>query len=290
MATLRKLLLSGRNWPLEAGVTFSGGVPSQPLSNLLDMRPQVVAEWSNPADPSSTIFQLDLGIERWIGVFAFFNFRTTMFGTVWIRAGVDPTFATNRYEYYAPTWPADSDPFSFDAWGNYTIDGLYRPDVYARLGMPRIFLPAASVKCRYIIVVISDPTNSGSVQLGNFVAAELYEPTRHFSFGGEFDLSGDESDVQTVPGGSSYIEQRGLRRKLNLGVNFLPTAEAWGQAWDWSVVAGKSTPIVAIPFSDPSEIKRLEKAAIYGLVTGTGGLSNPYAGLYSKPLQIAQLI
>lgn len=273
------------------GVSFDPAVGfwSTPLANMLDSRPQVVARAVDNRDPASTQFVVNLGRQYRVGMFAFTALRTTSMGTMQIKAGIDPAFDYNEYDSgVVSTWPIDIPGPDYDAWGRYTLSGMYLEDEYVALGMPRVFIPSSLFWVQYIYVWIRDLTAREPLTIGAFGAYDVWEPPINFTYDWSI-TPADESDITRVPRGSTYIDPRGIRRKLNLGFPFLPEDEIWSRGFGTMLAKGKSEPFWIVPFSDSSEITRFEKAAVYGLVSQDSVLSNPFFGQYALPVQIEQL-
>lgn len=286
---VRKIIITNRDWMQHEDASFIAGNGSWalPLTNLLDARPQVVAEAVDSRDLNSTKFDVDLGGQRKVGLIWFVGLNTTSMGLIAIKAGTDPTFASNNYTASTTCWPQDSVAGENNGWGEWTLNGAYLYDTYAALGMPRFFVPPAVIACRYIRVEIRDTTNSGKLQIGCFGASEIWEPPLNFSYGWQITPI-DESDIQRVPFGSTDVTQRGMRRRLNLGFPALPLSEVWARSFDLTLTKGRTKPLVVIPFSDTTEVTRLEKAGVYGFVSADSQLSNPYFERYAQPFQIDQ--
>ena len=93
-----------------------------------------------------------------------------------------------------------------------------------------------------------------------------------------------------IPRGSTYVDGRGIRRRLNLGLDQVSEEDTWARGFGTTLVRGKSDPFWVVPFTDTSQITRFEKAAVYGLVSQDSVLSNPLIeGRYAQLVQIDQL-
>jgi hypothetical protein len=289
----RRILISRRDWMQDAAASFDPSVgfwsPAKPLTNLLDMNPQLAAEAVDNRDTASTQFVVDLGDLRPIGLIAFVGLRASAFGLLRVQAGVDPTFVTNLYDSgVVPTWPVDSAAGGLDGWGRWTLNGIYAEDEYTARGMPRVLIPSSENWMRYIKVAIRDTVARDPLTIGCFGAYQVFEPTFNFDYKWEL-TPVDDSVVTRVPRGSSFIDKRGIREKLNLGFPSMPEEEVWARAFGMMLAKGKSEPFWVVPFSDTTQITRFEKAAVYGLVSQDSVLSNPYFGRYALPVQIEQL-
>lgn len=284
----RRILLSRRDFVREPSAVLSGGIWALPLSRLQDINPQVCIEAFDNRDWSATKFQVDLGFQRTVGLFFFANLRATAMGMMRLRAGTDPTFASNNYDTdIVSCWPQDSMAGGYTAWNEWTLNGVYSEEEYGALGMPRFFVPPAPIACRYILVEFQDSTSAEPLQLGCFGACETWEPPLNIQYGWSITPI-DTSDVETVPFGSVSITPRGIRRRLNLGWGEMPESEFLTRQFGLALIKGRSDPIVVVPFPDTTA--RLEKDGVYGLVSADSQFSNPFFQVYSNTFQVDQLI
>lgn len=275
-----------RDFVRQPGVVLSGGRWAQPLTRLQDHNISFVAQaFSN--DPSDTQFDCDLGVDRHIGLFFFQELRLTANATLRLRAGTDATFASTTFDTGTiAAWPIDSDPMTYRPNGEFTLTGAYPEDEYAQLGMPRYFVPQATVLARYIRFEATDTTADEALRIGVFGAAEVWSPSRNFAYGRSV-ATIDDSEITRVPGGSVYIARRRVRQRHSYGVNFLPADEIWRQSLGFALDKGQSEPFVVVP--DPDNTRGLERQSIYGLASTAPAFTNPNFGLYSVTFQIDQL-
>lgn len=283
----RNILISRRDWVRSAGVTFSGGSWQLPLANLQDIRPQFVAQAADP-EWTSTTFDVDLGAQRRVGLFHFENLLATSSGTIRLRAGTDNTFAATNYDSgWTTAWPQDKTPIGADNWGFLSITGIYESLEYVALGMPRIFVPPATIACRYIRVEVKDSTASEPLKIGVFGACEAWEAPINFKYDWQLTPT-DESDVQRVPFGSTNITQRAKRRRMAFGFDEILRAEWLARQAALGMIKGISDPLVIVPF--PDDTANLEKTAIYGLFSADPQFSNPYFQVYASTFTVEQLV
>lgn len=283
----RRILLGQRNWARERSAAFSSGLWSLPLTNLQDIRPQVCAEAWNNQDWASTQFVVDLGYTRKVGVIWFANLRTSPMGLISIKAGTDPTFASNNYSGLTTAWPGNGTaPFDYNPWHEFALTHVYMREVYEKLGMNRFFVPSSVIDCRYIQVQIMDSTADQPLQIGCFGASEVWEPPINV-MPNPVVTTIDESDIQVVPFGSTVVTERGLRRRMSFGWNEMPRAEFLSREFGLGLIKGKSDPLVVIPF--PDDTANLELQSLYGLVSTDSQFANPYYGVFANTFQVDQL-
>lgn len=286
----RKILISRRDWMQETSACFSGGIwrSNLPLVNLLDIRPQFVAEAVDSRDWESTKFDADLGYVRKVGVIWFANLRASSLGFMRVRAGIDASFGTNVYDSGIVTCrPKDGVAFEDNAWGVWSMSGIYDENEYLALGMPRFFVPSVVIDIRYIRVEIMDNSASQALQIGCFGASEVWESTIDFAPAPQISLI-DGSEVNSIPYGSTFVTKRNLRRRFNFGFPALDNSEVLSRTLGLALIKGRSKPLVVVSYPDDTE--NLEKTSAYGIVSLDGVLSNPFFGAYAQPIQVDQLI
>jgi hypothetical protein len=270
-------------------VVISGGFWSLPVSNVINPLPQVVAQALTNLDSASTKFNVDLGYQRnYVGLFFFANLRTSGLGLMRLRASLNSNMSSPTYDTgNVSSWPQDSVAGDFTPWGEWTLNGVYNSEEYLKLGMPRFFIPSVPVKCRYIRVEVFDQSASAPLQIGCFGACEVWESPIDFAPAPQITVL-DESEITHVPFGSTFITQRGMRRRFNFGFPALGKSEILSKTLGLALLKGGSQPLVAVSF--PDEGTSLEKTSVYGLVSQDGVISNPFFGHYAQPVQIDQLI
>lgn len=267
----RNVLLSLYDWAQTAGVSVSatsGGFEAAlPAANMLQIQPQRVAQ----ATGASLTFQVALGATRTIGLVHLQNFVVDPAGTIRVQAGSYDSGTVGA-------WPADS-------------TGAYNALLYAALGRPRVFVFPAAVLASTVTVTITGATTP--LQIGYCGACEMWEPPQDIALSWHTTVL-DESDVQRVPFGSSFVTLRGKRRRIDFGSNPIDdnsssSAESnFDLALQLALVNGKSAPVIAVPF--PADAENLERRAVWGLFSTDTQFENFLYGLYRTTWQIDQLI
>jgi len=285
----RNFLMTRRNWAVEPDAYFYSGIWAG-MANMLDPRPQVCAEAYDNMDWSATQWSMDLGATRQVGLIYIINLRTSPLAVLEVSAGMDPGFTTNNYYTLTTAWPPDeAEPFEPNAWGELGLTHVYLPDEQRELGYQRIFVPPAVIDCRYVRVRIMDSTNIDPIQVGCFGICEVWEAPINFEFGWSI-VPMDESDIQRVPWGTTTVERRGKRRRLNVGFQALDENDFWVRPFGVALIKGRSEPLVCAPLPAVEQIGRLEKSAVYGMVNTDSQLSNPFIGYWAIPFQVDQEI
>jgi hypothetical protein len=283
----------------EPGVSASGGRWVTSFENLINPRPQMVLQALSPS-PDDTLLNINLGVQRTVGLFWFQGFGVSSAATTRLRFGNDPTFGVTTYDSgVASGWPQDKDPMSVNTWGEFSITGQYEADEYVDLGMPRGFVPLVPVVGQYIRINIADSTAQIPAQLGCFGAFETFAPLSNIDLGWST-VFVDETDVPTTPYGSKFFISRGKRRRLNLGVSNIrqvPSQSLTSPVTDvelmqrilgWVAMTGKSRPIVISVF--PDDTMNLEKRTVYGTLSDDVTITNPYFAEYQLSVTLEQLV
>jgi hypothetical protein len=287
----RKILVSRRDFCQSDGVSFDESVGfwngNLPKENMFDLNPQKVAETINSVDTACTKFKIDLGQTRnRVGVFWFANLHVSSLAFLRLRFSSNSDMSSPSYEVNTTCWPQDTVAGTNTVWGDFSLNGVYSIEEYRDLGMKRFLIPSSPVLGRYIQVDIRDTTNPNGIQIGCFGASEVWESPNDFAPAPQITLI-DESDVERVPSGSSYINRRMKRRRFNYGFPALDKDEVLSKTLGLFLVKGKSEPLVIISY--PDDDNSLEKTSVYGLVTNDGIISNPFFGHYAQPVQVDEL-
>lgn len=285
----RNFMATRRNWATQPGAYFYSGIWDH-MANMLDPRPQVVAESFDVRDWSATQWSMDFGATRKVGLIYIINLRVTPLAVIEVAAGMDPGFGTNNYYKLSTGYPPDEAiPFEPNAWGELGLTHVYMPDEQQALGYPRMFLPPSPVDARYCRVRIRDSTNERPIQVGCFGACETWEAPINMEYGWSITHI-DESDVQRVAWGTSSVSVRGKRRRLNVGFAAIDENDFWVRPFGVALIKGRSEPFVCAPLTAVEQEPRLEKSAVYGMVSNDTQMSNPFVPYWAFPFQVDQEI
>ncbi len=244
--------VNGGNWDLQL-----------PAANVLTPQPQIVAQVS--VDLSVT-FTIALGAPRLVGLIHLQRLITTSSGTVRVIAGSYDSGTVGA-------WPTDG-------------AGVYPPLLHASLGRSRIFIPAVPVLANSVSFTIT--TTAIPIQLGYVGVCGILEMPSNMLIGNVRAVV-DESQVDSVPFGSTYITLRAKRRRLDFAMP--PLREDNGDAYavmDLQLVNGRSSPVVVVKF--PDDTNNLERNTIWGLITSDQPTTNSFYGHADATFQITQLV
>ncbi len=260
----RFALISKYDWAQDPSATVSGGSweLQLPAINMLSLQPQAVAQ----ASGSSVSFTVDLGASRSIGLIHLQRLITSSSGTIQVTAGSYDSGVVN-------SWATDG-------------AGVYPPLLYAGMGRPRVFVPPAPVTVSSVSISIDGAATP--LQIGNVGVCEMFEMPSDMLIGNVRGVV-DESQIDVVPFGSTYLTLRAKRRRLDFAMP--PLREDNGDAYavmDLQVVNGRSSPVVVVKF--PDDTNNLERNTIWGLITSDQPTTNSFYGHADATFQITQLV
>ncbi len=236
---------------------------------MLDRRPQLVAQ----ATGTSLTFTVALGATRSIGLVHLQNFVTDPTGTIRVQAG-------------------SYDSGTVNSWATGTA-GVYAAPLYSALGRPRLFIPPAPVSTSSITVTIN--AVAAPLRIGFLGACEIWEAPEDLLIGPVRTII-DEADISQVPYGSTYVTERGKRRRIDFALPPLADLRGSGDdyvddfadVFDFVLVNGKSKPVIIAPFPDDTD--NLERNAVWGLISTDQQFTNRFYGHHDTTFQITQLI
>jgi hypothetical protein len=268
MAT-RRGLVSFFDWAQYPGVTISGGsfMTDFPATNMLLVQPQTVA-W---ASSTSVTFTVNLGASRTIGLLHLQNLVTDPTGTIQVTCGTYDSGIVN-------SWATDG-------------AGVYPQLLYTALGRPRVFVPAVPVVASSATFAIN--AASGNLMIGFVGVCEVWETPSNI-LAGDIITVHDESDLQTIPFGSTYITPRAVRRMIDFGIppipdHFItPAVDDFVRAFDLAMINGKSSPVMVVKYPDDTD--NLERNSVWGTISNDQPFTHRFFGYHDTTFQIRQLV
>ncbi len=246
------------------GVTVSGGAwkTNLPATNIFKIQPQLVAM----ADSTSVSFTINLGGTKPIDMVHLQRLVTGVSGTIRVRFGTFDSGSVN-------SWATDS-------------FGIYPSLLYAALGRPRVFISPTQQSASQVLIDVT--AGSGNIQIGYVGVCQALEMPQDMLIGNILTPT-DESDVQIIPQGSTYITLRGKRRKLDFGMPPLrEDNQDFYNFFDLVVVNGKSSPVVVSKF--PDDTFNLERNTIWGSLSTDAQFANAFYAHSNSTYQITQAI
>lgn len=258
-----KLVLLYDNFA-DVGV-FSGGsyLPSLPRANAQDPDIARVARTIDPL-PASTRVNIDLGIARPVG------------GIALGPTNASPGAQYRIRSYDQPGW--NEADIAYDS-GIKTIAGVlvdsldlewedpgfwYGIDVNAIDDLPTWLIEivpeadAAATNAQWFSIEIFDPANAdGYVEFGRVLVARAYRPGLNYSYGDNAFSIDPRTEMVESQGGLRTYDERGQRRTLRVGFQYLTETELFGDVFRIMNRQGVSRQVFVVP--DPEDIAHLQR-------------------------------
>ncbi len=267
----RKSLISFYDWAQYPGslinVTSGSFEIDFPAKNMLSIQPQIVAR----AIGTSVTFTINLPATRVIGLIHLQNLVTDFTGTIHVTAGTYDSGIVN-------SWATDA-------------SGVYSQLLYTALGRPRVFIPDIPVSTDSVTIEINGMI--APLMIGFVGICEVWEMPNDM-LAGPITTIIDESNVQNVPFGSTYVVPRATRRKIEFGGPLLQDINALGPiqdfviAFDLAMMNGRANPVIVSKY--PDDINNLERNTIWGLISNDQPFTNRFYGFHDTTFQVTQLV
>lgn len=264
----RNIMIGYYDWVSRFGGTLSAGswAAGLPRDNILDPDWRVVAE-SVDNNPSNTGFQADLnGAERPVDIIHVGGILTDNLSTDTIRVRAYDDAAVELYDSTAVA-----------IWGGST-------DNWTTLARSKYFVLPEQEDVRTITVNFA--VASGTVKVGAFGAYQAFTPAHNFRFGWSESFP-DDSVVERIPGGSQFVTQRSIRRRVELGLPAVASSEI-GLLRTIMAENGRQRPYVIVPFPDEA-IGTIEKSAIYAMQANEPAFANSFFAHYESAFTFEQM-
>lgn len=260
------------------GASFSGGSweATLPLTNL---RTRQLSEGARSTDATTanTQFEVDLGAEYYVRVWAIPRHNLSRAATVRIRGSNSagsfgsPVYDSTALDVFPVIYPSGVLPFGHPAaWdGKLTQAEL---DAGYQIGFTHVADTPQSA--RYWLIEIDDTANAdGYVDLGRLVVSFAWQPTYAFATGAKMGWETSSSRTET-PGGSFIHRDRPRRRRFDLTVQNLGSDEALVFAFDLARKYGTSGQIYFI--FDPDDEEHMHRRAFLATLRELSPLDVPY--------------
>lgn len=230
---------------------------SLPLTNLQDRRLSLKARSTND-DAASTLFDIDLGAARSIGIIALVAHN--------ISAGATWQVTLGTSSGGAEVYDSGSLNMSFSVITAEDRAG-FDPTI--------VHIPTAVQSARYVRVAITDTSNAdGYVEIGRCVVAERLVPTVNMAYGAELGLETDT--IRTVTDGSSAVyDARPVRRTARIVLDHQTAAEGMGSHWKLQRLLGTSGQTLFV--FDVEDSTYLHERSFLGVLRQLNGLQFPWA-------------
>jgi hypothetical protein len=232
---------------------------------MLTLQPQRTARSTG----GSASFTVDLGATRTVGLIHLQNLVTDPTGTISVTAGAYSSGTVN-------SWATDA-------------SGVYSQNLYTGLGRPRIFIPTTPVSASSVSISVQ----GGSVCMIGFVGiCEIWE-TPDDILAGSITTIKDESDIQTIPFGSTYVVARAKPRVVDcslppLSDHYVTATDNYVRGFDLGVINGRSSPVIICMY--PDDTFNLERNSVWGLISNDQPFANRFYGYHDTTFQVKQLV
>lgn len=286
---MANILLAWQNRIDEATVLGGSWSASLPLANIQNRQVQKVARSSGVTN-AATQFVIDLGQARAVGVLALVVHNVSVSGRVRVTASDSAGFSTLYYDSgFVNVWPTGQIPQALLEWeeDNFWL-GTISSSARAGYQSPFVHILPNPVNMRYWKVEIDDTTNAdGFVQIGRVFIARGWRPAVNYSYGAELGFE-DPTPIETSLSGAEFFDVRSKFRVFSFRLNFLPTAEAYGQALDLQRVAGVSGEVLLVPDSD--DLGNMPARSFVGRLRNMRPISQPKPAGFDVQFEIKELL
>lgn len=280
---------------------FAGGYGSwlagYPLSNLADPLLFKVAR-STSATLANAKFRLDLGVTRFVNIFAFVRHNlslptaTSVGGKFRVRAGVDNTYAAFTFDSgWVNAFPSQAYAPGTVPWGS--------PSSWTGRPLQKDIAPYKSLACyhysstisagvRYIQVEFDDTLNAdGYVQLGRFFVAQAWQPRVNFAYGNDLGWT-DVSNSEESHGAVEFFDERPLRRGSAFSFEGIDPDTALEIVFDMQAQLGKTRQLFWV--FDPEDTYHLYRRCFLATLTELDRLKYPQLNLTVAPVQLKEVL
>jgi hypothetical protein len=271
--------------------SLSGGSwnASYPITNIQTTQPGDVARSTNDT-ASNTRFILDAGSSQSWQMFAFINHNFSHGAEIRIRVADHPEASPAGSLDVTLTVDLSTVTWGSLPWGGFPWSGS---DADFPGGFTAFYVHTASVAGRYVIVDITDESNSdGYVQFGRFLAGVPFVPTENIQYGFEIGIA-DPSRIERAKSGTPFSQTKPKYRRASGNLRFLTETEALSSAHEIMRGLGISGGLLAVIDPD-DEAGILNRRLIYGTLTDPGALvhtsvaSYPYGWSFSLEELVAE--
>lgn len=227
-----------------------------PLTNLKDRRLSLKARSTND-DAASTLFDVDLGVARSVGLIALAGHNISA-GATWQITGGTSSGGNQVY---------DSGPL------NMTFSAATAED---RVGIDfaAVHIPASAQSARYWRIAITDTSNAdGYVEIGRCIIAGKVVPTVNMAPGAHMPLEDDT--IRTITDGSSAVyDAKPVRRVATFMLDHQTESESFGSFWKMQRLLGRSGQVFFC--FDTADTTYMHERSFLGVLAELNGLQYPW--------------
>ena len=268
---------------------------TDPLTNLQN-RFLAYKTRSIDCDPNNSQFVIDLGnpvsgqpaTNRMIQVVVIPNHNVSRYGTYTVNTYTDAALTNQTSTTTNQAWPVVF-PYGSLAWEHESwLDGKLTPERGAFYPQPLLVVLPTAVLCRYVQVIVNDPTNTaGYIELSRLVCAPGWQPSINMKYGAQIGVN-DHSIKTTSLGEVDFYDPRAKRRKAAFSIDYLPQNEAFGNALDMQISQGLSGQIF---FSySPTDTANLNRLSFLATLTQLDPLTAASYGYQGVSFNLEEVV
>ena len=253
--------------------TLSGGSWSAglPLANLKDRLTTKVARSSN-ALAASTQFDLDLGAQRNLRLFALLGSNLSAAATVRWRLYTDSGYAQLVHDTGAL-------PVSWAALDAETLSG-WRPDFWHVL--------PSTLTARYLRVSIVDTANpAGYIEVGRALVMPAWQPAVNIAYGNPLHYDHSATVIERALGGPRYAGRRRPLRRQHLELPNLTSSEGHQAILEMQRTLGRDGELFFVHDSAVTDFYQSQRSFL-ATMDEIDPLEQPYFANYASSLTLLE--
>lgn len=268
-----------------------------PLTNLQSPYLYKVAR-STTASLANAKFRLDLGVTRFVNLFAFIRHNLQLptaastGGKYRIQAGIDNTYAAFLYDTgWLPAWPAQAYAPGSVPWGSPS-SWTGRPtqaDVapYASKAFYH-YASAIAQGVRYIQIEFDDTTNPYTyIELGRLFIGQAWQPQVNLAYGNELGWV-DSSPSEESHGGVEFFDVRPVRRTAAFSFEDLSVDQALEIVFDMQSKLGRTGQLFWA--FDPADTYHVYRRCFLATLESLDRLRYPYFNANTAAVQLKEVL
>lgn len=289
---------------------LSGGNWQTPLSNLQDRRLSRVAR-SASTDKAATQFNVDLGVQRKVSLFAIVRHNLGLSARYRVRVSQDAAFQNVIYDAAVlPAQPSVSANFQLQ---QYSVQGRVWPEAWPRLfntasldwedpnwwdgrlpeedrvGYPGLVMCVLDepVFGRYVRFEFQDEQNvDGYIELGRLFISQAWSPKNNATYGAGIGWEFDTTMDRAIDG-TAYFDRKTGRRVQTLGLDWLSRDEAFGNVFEFQRAAGIDQEMLFV--WDRDDPVNLIRRSFLGRMRKINPMLLPFLDTYTNAFEIEEI-
>lgn len=245
---------------------------------------------STDATTASTKFDVDLGVARWIRVFALAKHTISRLGSIRIRgSNVSADFSSPVYDSgTVNVWPVIYPQYSLRWGGSSSLDGRLAAEDAAGYNIHFTHVPADPYYARYWRFEITDTTNAaGFIDIARLFMAPGWQPTVNQQLGASLGWT-TRTTSQESDGGATYYNVRPRRRQAHFTIPLIETDEAMANAFEMQRQLGLAGQVYYI--QDPDDTSHLFRRAFPATLRELSPIEQPFYGRHTTPFSLDEVL